>query len=306
MSTSKLRIKKVCDWCGKEFLSQKTTTRYCSKRCAEHAYKDRVRRQRISEAEAEVRVHSKDKSIQNIRDNPYLRIKETAQLLDVSVRTVYNLIYTGKLKAAKLSPRLTIISKADVDAMLSSMDYKKTPLPASSPITDFYTTREVMERFDVSESWVYEIGKEKNIPRIFHRGRTYWSKLHVDKAFRKDDGYNSITEWYSTDDIKSKFKLSTEAVYRLASDYMVPRKKRKRNVFYSKKHIDIAMGIAEPEPLEYYTVPEAMEKYNMTRDQIYHYVKTRNVFKVQVGKYVKISKKELDQALAPPRIEPVK
>ena len=306
MSTSKLRIKKVCDWCGKEFLSQKTTTRYCSKRCAEHAYKDRVRRQRISEAEAEVRVHSKDKSIQNIRDNPYLRIKETAQLLDVSVRTVYNLIYTGKLKAAKLSPRLTIISKADVDAMLASMDYKKTPLPASTPITDFYTTREVMERFDVSESWVYEIGKEKNIPRIFYRGGTYWSKLHVDKAFRKIDGYNSITEWYSTDDIKSKFKLSTEAVYRLASDYMVPRKKRKRNVFYSKKHIDIAMGIAEPEHLEYYTVPEAMEKYNMTRDQIYHFVKTRNVFKVQVGKYVKISKKELDQALAPPRIEPVK
>ena len=66
------------------------------------------------------------------------------------------------------------------------------------------------------------------------------------------------------------------------------------------------MGIAEPEPLEYYTVPEAMEKYNMTRDQIYHYVKTRKIFKVQVGKYVKISKKELDQALAPPRIEPVK
>ena len=104
MSTSKFRIKKVCNWCGKEFLSQKTTTRYCSKRCAEHAYKDRVRRHRISEAEAKVRVHSKDKSIQKIRDNPYLRLKETAQLLDVSVRTVYNLIYTGKLKAAKLSP----------------------------------------------------------------------------------------------------------------------------------------------------------------------------------------------------------
>ena len=306
MSTSKLRIKKVCDWCGKEFLSQKTTTRYCSKRCAELAYKDRVRQKRKSDAEAEIRIRTKEEPLQKIRDNPYLRVRETAILLNVSVRTVYNLIYAGKLKASKISSRLTIISKDDVDAMLSSMDYKKTPLPASSPITDFYTTREVMERFDVSESWVYEIGKEKNIPKVFHRGRTYWSKHHVDKAFRKNNSYNSITEWYSTDDIKSKFKLSTEAVYRLASDYMVPRKKRKRDVFYSKKHIDIAMGIAEPEPLEYYTVPEAMEKYNMTRDQIYHYVKTRKIFKVLVGKYVKISKKELDQALAPPRIEPVK
>lgn len=53
-------------------------------------------------------------------------------------------------------------------------------------------------------------------------------------------------------------------------------------------------------------MPEAMEKYHMTRGQIYHYVRSRKIFKVQVGKYVKISKKELDQALAPPIIAPVK
>lgn len=84
MSTSKLRVQRVCDWCGKEFLSQKTTTRYCSKRCAEHAYKDRVRRQRISEAEAEVRFRRKNRSLQMIQESAYLHVKETAKLLDVS------------------------------------------------------------------------------------------------------------------------------------------------------------------------------------------------------------------------------
>lgn len=306
MSTSKLRVKRVCDWCGKEFLSQKTTTRYCSKRCAELAYKDRVRQKRKSDAEAEIRIRTKEEPLQKIRDNPYLRVRETAILLNVSVRTVYNLIYAGKLKASKISSRLTIISKDDVDAMLSSMDYRKTSLPASLPITDFYTTKEIMDRYDVSESWVYEVGKDKAIPKVFQRGRTYWSKKHVDKAFKKEDTYKSITEWYSVCDIKSKFKLSTDAVYRLASEYMVPRKKINREVVYSKRHIDIAMGIATPESLEYYTMPEAMEKYHMTRDQIYHYVRSRKIFKVQVGKYVKISKKELDQALAPPIIAPVK
>ena len=157
MSTSKLRVKRVCDWCGKEFLSQKTTTRYCSKRCAELAYKDRVRQKRKSDAEAEIRIRTKEEPLQKIRDNPYLRVRETAILLNVSVRTVYNLIYAGKLKASKISSRLTIISKDDVDAMLSSMDYRKTSLPASLPITDFYTTKEIMDRYDVSESWVYEV-----------------------------------------------------------------------------------------------------------------------------------------------------
>jgi len=306
MSTSNLRVKKVCEWCGEEFLAQKTTTRFCSKRCAVLAYKDRVRRQRISDVEAENRIRTKELPLQKIRDNPYLRVKDTAKLLNVSVRTVYNLIYTGKLHASKISSRLTIISKDDVDAMLAGMDYKKTSLPPSSAITDLYTTREVMERFEISEGWLYKVGKEKAIPRVFHLGRTYWSKKHIDKAFKKESYYDSINEWYSVDDIKSKFKLSTDAVYRLASEYMVPRKKRKREVLYSKKHIDIAMGIAAPDSVEYYTIPEAMEKYHMTRDQIYHFVKSRKIFKVQVGKYVKISKKELDQVLAPPLITPVK
>lgn len=47
MSTSNIRIKKVCKWCGKEFLSQKCTTRFCDKRCTEHAYKERKRQERV-------------------------------------------------------------------------------------------------------------------------------------------------------------------------------------------------------------------------------------------------------------------
>jgi len=45
-----------------------------------------------------------------------------------------------------------------------------------------------------------------------------------------------------------------------------------------------------------------MEKYNLTRDQLYHYVKWHHISKVQEGKYIKISRKELDDLLAPPSI----
>lgn len=33
----------VCQWCGATFTAQKSSTRYCSKRCAEHANKQRMR-----------------------------------------------------------------------------------------------------------------------------------------------------------------------------------------------------------------------------------------------------------------------
>ncbi len=33
MATSTIRIKKVCEFCGKEFFAPKATTRYCSTTC---------------------------------------------------------------------------------------------------------------------------------------------------------------------------------------------------------------------------------------------------------------------------------
>lgn len=59
------------------------------------------------------------------------------------------------------------------------------PTRDKTAITDFYTTAEIKEKFGVKESWIYEIAKEHNIPHTFNRGRTYWSKKHIDSYFAK-------------------------------------------------------------------------------------------------------------------------
>ena len=83
----------------------------------------------------------------------------------------------------------------------------------------------------------------------------------------------------------------------------IPKKKEGIMVYYSKKHVDIAKGVAAPEEPQYYTVVEAMEKFNLTRDQLYHYAKYHNIPKVKKGKYTLISKPELDKLLEAPKIE---
>lgn len=126
-----------------------------------------------------------------------------------------------------------------------------------------------------------------------------FSAIHIKSfAFRFA---TPITEWYSVEDLTEKFGMATSAIYSFVSRFAIPKKKIKRQVFYSKKHVDIAKGLAKAEP-EYYTTAEAMEKYNLTRDQLYHYVKWHHISKVQEGKYIKISRKELDDLLAPPSI----
>lgn len=299
MSTSHIKIKKICEFCKQEFMAQKTTTRFCSKKCAERAYKLRLRIQKVEQHEQ----MSQKEPMTTIAENlQYLSPNETAKLLGITARSVYNLIYTGVLKAAKLSSRMTMIRKEDIDRMLEVNPYQKRHKREATPITEFYTTAEVEEKFGVSTSWVFKVGKEENIPKTINRGKTMWSKKHFDAYFAGESPSEEITEWYTVEEMKQTFGMTNSAVYSFVSKYSIPKKKVKREVFYSKKHVDIAKGIAVAEVPQYYTVKEAMEKYQLTRDQLYHYVKWHKIPKVQEGKYVKISRKELDALLAPPII----
>lgn len=301
MAASKIRIKKICEYCGQEFYALKTSTRFCSKSCNDRAYKMRQRVNTVKKAESENLTVSQEHTFSVINQKEYLSIKEVGILLGITSRAVYNYIYSGQLKAIKLSTRLTIIHKSDIDSMMSSTPYVKRNRISHTPITDFYTTAEVASKYGVNESWIFKVGKEQNIPKVFKRGKTYWSAKHFDKYFASKAADSNITEWYSVEDLTEKFRMTTSAIYSFVSRFAIPKKKIKRQVFYSKKHVDIAKGLAKAEP-EYYTTAEAMEKYNLTRDQLYHYVKWHHISKVQEGKYIKISRKELDDLLAPSSI----
>lgn len=298
MSTSKFRVLRTCEFCGKEFYAQKVTTRFCSRRCNELAYKQRRRQRQITEAEARVL----QKPIEEVGNKEFLSLQDTSVLFGITKRSVYNLIYNGVLQAFRLSSRMTLIRRADIEQIFESHVYTKKVKPERKPITEFYTTTEIKEKFGVSESWVFKIGKEKNIPKILHHGKTYWSKQHVEKHFAKHIENNTIVEWYSVQDMMEKFNMTTSAVYCFVSKYGIPKKKVKSSVFYSKQHVDAAKGINEPPKEEFYTMKEAVEHFGMTEDQIYKYAKKAKVSKHMEGRIVLMNKQELDAALAPPSI----
>ena len=303
MATSKTKIKKVCEYCGTVFYAQKLTTRFCSHRCNNLAYKERVRQKRIQEVETKVQTVISEQPISDFKDKEYLSFKEAATLLGLSKQAIYKMVYAGKLRAFRVSSRLSFIRKGDIDRMLEARPYEQRHPKDTIPITDFYTTAEVKEKFNVAESWIFAIAKKNNIPRTFNRGKTYWSKKHIDAYFAKKAPNPDITEWYSTQEIQEKFGMTLSAVYCFVSKNAIPKKKEGIMVYYSKKHVDIAKGMTAPEEPKYYTVPEALEKFNLTRDQLYHYATYHNIPKVKKGKYTLISKLELDKLLAAPKIE---
>ena len=61
----------------------------------------------------------------DMTDKPFLTIGEVADILQVSSRTVYNLIYKGTLRACRLTYHITIITKEDFFMMIRETTYCK-------------------------------------------------------------------------------------------------------------------------------------------------------------------------------------
>lgn len=154
----------------------------------------------------------------------------------------------------------------------------------------------------MKDSWIYKVVAENNVQKTILRGKAYFSKNHIDRLFSARKENPEITEWYSVEDIQEKYGMTLSAIYSLVSKIGIPKRKEGPKVYYSKYHFDVAKGVKSAEDVEFISVPEAMEKYSLTRDQLYHYVKTYKISKLRCGKHVKLNAKELE-ALFNPEIQ---
>lgn len=111
--SSNLKIKRICAWCGKEFIAQKTTTACCSKQCANALYKKKKRDEAIKANNQFVEKKIEDKPIERIKDKPFLTITETAIYLGVTRPTVY-----GYIRDIQLIPTLYFLKTAKYQIVL--------------------------------------------------------------------------------------------------------------------------------------------------------------------------------------------
>lgn len=301
--SSNIKIERICEWCGNRFMAQTTVTRFCSKRCSEHSYKERMRQKKMALSNMETSQCNLDRKS---KDKDFLTPTETAQYLGVGRTYIYDCINGGKIKVTRIG-RKTLISKADIQSMFDFLSPKESePVEVTEKkgksISEFYTRAEIREKFGVKDSWIYKVVAENNVPKTIIRGKAYFSKSHIDRLFSSRKENPEITEWYSVEEIHEKYGMTLSAIYTLVSKIGISKRKEGPKVYYSKYHFDVAKGAKSAEDVEFISVPEAMGKYSLTRDQLYHYVKTYKITKLRCGKYVKLNSKELE-ALFNPEIQ---
>ncbi len=110
--SSNIRVTRICQECGNDFIAKTTVTKYCGDRCAKRAYKARKRAEKIA-ASDQATVEEIERPLVELQAKEFLSIKEACRLLGVSRTTMWRLTKTGRIKTAKMGRRI-IIKKDDL------------------------------------------------------------------------------------------------------------------------------------------------------------------------------------------------
>jgi excisionase family DNA binding protein len=128
--SSKIEISKKCDWCGNVFIARKSSTSYCSHRCSNLAYKDKIRQQRLNALKDELSIKERTKQNVEFKDKEYLFPIEAARLLGISKATIYRYLEENMIISVRFKGKSYLTTLFHI----KSEYLKKThPSPNSTP-----------------------------------------------------------------------------------------------------------------------------------------------------------------------------
>ncbi len=236
--SSSIEVQRVCQFCGAEFTAKTTVTKYCSHRCSSRAHKQRLREQKVNNTNSETLTQLNSIESASLNSREFLAVPLAARLIGVSRFTVYRYLQDNILKGVKMRGK-TFIRRQDVETLFdNATEYKVRKREKPQPISEFYTMKEIMEKFGIKETWAYKMMKEKQIPKISYRGRTMYSKHHSDKVFTKPKAISTIKEWYSVEGAMVKYGLTRDSLYHIIKKHGITKTKAGRFIKIAKQELD--------------------------------------------------------------------
>lgn len=178
---SRIRIRRSCKICGNEFTAQKTTSLYCSDNCTKRAYKQKKRDEKI-ETYAKEQTRIINLPYEELKAKEFLTVKEAAQLINCSVRSMYLYIQEGTIHAVNVGQRMTRIKRASIDELFAQQEAKAFNID-NIRISDCYSIAEAQDKYRISQAALYGVINRHNIPKLKQGIYTYVPKLLIDQIF---------------------------------------------------------------------------------------------------------------------------
>ena len=219
----------------------------------------------------------------DILDKPFLTIGEVASLLQVSSRTVYNLIYSGTLRACRITYHITLITKEDFFLMIKETTYCKRSVSVfakQGKKTKGKMKKDVQKTEETALTRQEGKAKAKGSPakRRLIPAANY--KQSVRDTFT--DRESVAGDLYTMAEICQKFNYTYGRFYNLRMRYSIPCIKANATKCFPKAEVDRAMA-EEAERLgnnlseHWYSCFDIMRLFGLGKTQVRRFALTHGV-----------------------------
>ena len=286
--------------------------KYCSEECAEQAKETKKKRQRDFLRAVE--------PVMELQQQEYLTFSKAAILLGCTRQYVYKLVEQGKLPASRLSSRMALVRKSDIEKMFAANPYKRV-LPCTKPkksvskkmkspakgkakeeratdeVLEYYSGEEVKQIYKVKQSWLYASAMRHQIPMCRIAGRNYYSKKHIDAVFGTTIDLDAIVDWLSPQEVADRYGINLTAVRSYAHRHKIPSKREYGHTYYSQSHFDELRRTDLLSDENYYTVEQVQQLYGLTKANICHIVKVKHIEKTKVGRLNLLLRSDVERVM---------
>lgn len=308
-----MRKTRKCAFCGREFTVNSGMQKYCCEKCAAEA--KRARKKRTLDFMNAV------EPLAEMQGQEYFTFSKAAVLMGCTRQYIYKLVAQGKLRASRISGRMSLVRKADIEAMLDASPYCRV-LPFTKPKTmgggkvknrgksrettqteenagvpEYYSGEEVMRRFKVTQSWLYRSAKNYAVPMCRIAGRNYYSRRHIEELLGVAVDTAKIEEWLLPEEAEEQYGMGRSALRAYAHRHGIPTKREYGRTYYSKGHLDGLRRTDLTDNADYCTVEEVQLKYGLSRANIRHIVKVKNIGKIKVGARNMLLKADVERVM---------
>lgn len=216
-------------------------------------------------------------------DKPFLTIGEVANILQVSSRTVYNLIYKGTLRACRITYHITLITREDFFLMIKETTYCKRSVSIFAKQGKKTKKKMNEERQEKEQAALFrQEGKKgtKGSPtkRRLIPASSY--KQSVRDTFTDRECVGG--DLYTMAEICQKFNYTYGRFYNLRMRYSIPCIKANSTKCFPKAEVDKAMA-EEDERLgnnlseHWYSCFDIMRLFGLGKTQVRRFALTHGV-----------------------------
>lgn len=240
---------------------------------------------------------------EEISEVEYYTFSNAAKVMGCSRQYVYKLVSEGKLRASRISKRMSFIRKTDIEQMLSASPYHRVlSVDIAKERRAMRTIADTSVMTGCSARTIYNKVKEHDIPVCRVNGRSHVDSQALSAVMdeRKNEilkTEDSELEWILASECARLYGKTEASIKTYVYRHEIPARWINGRRYYSKTHLDRRLhgnGDDGGDTQDYYSISDLYRKFGIPKSSAAAYASRHGIRIVRKGKNTLFPRSDAD------------